>query len=310
MPLSLHRLFTPPSFMRPAIDKTDCHFLCLGTGMDSKELPAPPPPSPESCTAHLCQPIDELLLLSRTELSLHRQRSYSILEADSNRNVATAHHSAPKNSPLRQVSSHVDIDTNGRKSPSPKHRSRREGSLILSSFNNHRVTQPNSAGRERSSSVSSSQGVSKSTSRNASPAFNMAYLRSTIHGIPTTPRASTPRKPPAPSEASTRLPLRGRQISSPIISEQPATPTSFSSPRPVTPSTTLQSRSESFSTQSSELLQKEELVSYFSDSEEEGKRSNRSSSSKKDSFGKRVGQSRRFRRRLSETFAFLACGKD
>ena len=284
-----------------------CFYMATGNEIEFDHFPAPPPPSPTYDTAQINQPIDELLLLSNSDIALRRQRSHSMLEADTNKHSSLSHHPASRNSPLRQVSSQMDVDIlngSGKESSSPARKSR-EGSLMFSSFNKRRITFPDPAGRERSSSVSS-QGVSKASSRTASPSFNMSYLRSTIHGIPVTSRPSTPTGLHKPSQTAARPSLSGRHISSPVMSEPPASPTFFSSPRPVTPSTK-QSRSASLSTSSSEA-RKEELKSYFSDSEDE--RKGRPSSKKGSSRGGSLGRSKQFRRRLSETFAFLSCGTE
>lgn len=300
----------PPASMQTILENANRDFLLqLAVEMDCKELPAPPPPSPEYRTAHICQPIDELSILTESDIAEPTERKFPNLDASAKRNVAFSHHSGSRNSPLRQVSRPIDVDPDSMRAPSPGRNCRRECAMLREPFSNRRVTLPDSSGRDRSSSASSLQGVPKSTSRHASPAFNMAYLRSTIHGIPTTTRGSIFR---SPSESCSRPSLKGRQISSPIITDQPPSPTLFDFPRPVTPSTTSQSRSESMSTQSSEPLSTGELVSYFSDSEEEGKNSKRSSLSKKGSSekGDSRGRSRRFRRRLSGTFAFLSCGTE
>lgn len=301
----------PPASMQPPGGSADRDFLFqLAIDMDCKELPAPPPPSPEYRTAYKCQPIDELLMLSKIETAGHTERTYSPFETGANKNVAFAHHSGSRNSPLRQVSSQVDVDAYSKRSSSPGRYRRRECSLLFDPFNDRHVT-PDSSGRDRSLSASSLQGVSKSASRRASPAFNMAYLRSTVHGIPTARRGGTSSPLNSPPQSCPQSLLKGRQISSPIISDEPSSPTLFDFPRPVTPSTAPQSRSDCGSTHSSEPLRKEEPISYFSDSEEEEKHYKRSSS-KKGSLGKggSWGRSRRFRRRLSGTIAFFSCGME
>ena len=299
--------------MQSPSGKANREFLFqLAIEMDCKELPAPPPPSPEYRTAHICQPIDELLMLSKSDVAGQPERAYPTFETGVNKSVTYTHHSGSKNSPLRQVACQVDVDACNKKTPSPGRNRRRECSLLLDTFNNRHITLPDLSGRDRSLSASSLQGVSKSASRRASPAFNMAYLRSTIHGIPSTPRGGTSSTWRSPPQACSRPSLKGRQISSPIIFDQPPSPTLFDFPRPVTPSTTSKSRSESVSTHSSEPFRKEELISSFSDSEDEDKPYQRSSLSKKGSLekGDPRGRSRRFRGRLSGTFAFLSCGTE
>ena len=302
----------PVSLQSPTGKAKKDFLLQLAIEMDCKELPAPPPPSPEYRTAQMCLPIDELLMLSRKDALGPKERSSSISEAGTNRNVSSPPPSISKNSPLRQVACQVDLDVCSKKTPSPGHNRRRGCSLILSSFSNRHAARSDVSGRDRSFSTSSLQGISKSTSRRTSPAFNMACLRSTIHAIPSTPRSSTSSSLRSPPQIYSRPPLRDRQISSPIISEQPSSPTLFNFPRPVTPSTMSQSRSDSGSTHSSDALRKEELVSYFSDSEDDSKNSKRSSLSKKGSLGKSDsrGRGKRFRGRLSGTFAFLSCGSE
>ena len=288
-------------------------YMTLAAELEYKELPAPPPPSPELRSTQTYQPIDKSILPSTGDFGLPRQRSYTTSEAEAPRHVVAVRHSALKNSPLRQVNSQVDPDAN-RKQRTPNHKRQLGGSLTCKSPQNRRATMSSPTGKQRTSSISSSEGVSKASSRRASPAFNMTYLRSTIHAIPMTTRTSASSQSRSPFEVSPRPSLRGRQISSPIMFEQRSSPTYFSSPRPVTPNSTSQSRSASFSTQSSELSQSDDLVSYFStdtEDEEDGKGSKTPSSSKKGSLDRRGGQGGRFRRRLSEkTFAFFTCGKD
>ena len=301
----------PPLPVPPPTDNINRDYLFqLANEMDCKDLPAPPPPSPEYRIARICQPIDELLMLSKSDTAEYKQRSYSTLEAGLNKNVALAQQSGSRNSPLHQVSSQIDVDACGEKTPFPDRSGQRESSTRLGSFNNRRFILADLPGRERSSSASSSQGISKPASHPTLPAFNMAYLHSTIHGIPITSRAGTPSKLLSPSQTSPEPSLSGLQISSPIISEQPTSPTLFAFPRPITPHTTSQPRSGSFSTQCSEPLHIDDLVSCFSDSEDEGRDSKRSSPLRKGSLekGESRGRSRRFRRRFSGRFAFLSCG--
>ena len=245
--------------------------------LDYKELPAPPPPSPvhdEPATA---------------DYTPGKQCMNTTSEPDPHRDHTAANQPALKNSPLRQVASHVDVDTHHKHSPLDPRR-RLGGFLSQKSLQHRRATLPSPAGRERSSSSSSSQGVSSKPSTS---------FRSTFYGMPNRSPLNHSR---STFENSPRPSIRGRQISAPIMSEQPPpSPTLY--PRPETPSSTSQSRSASFSTQDTE-------VSYFSEDsegEKKGKGFKLPSSGKKGSIERRNGQSGRFRRGLS---TFLTCGKD
>ena len=305
--------------------------------MDYKELP-PPPPTP----VHEPNLENEYIQFSETDVPGGRQRSYIISQAATDQGTAGANQLAPKSSPLWQVASQGDDKIN--KNRSSDYKRRFGGFLNQKSVNNRRATMQSPTRRERSSSTSSSHGVSKSSSGPASSVLNMASLRATIHG-PVTSHGSLFNQSRSSSENCPRPSLRGRQISSPIMYEQPQSPTfsprsdtssstqttvvspytetlsisqsrneSFSngntefSSRPGTSSSTLQSRSESFSTQATGSSQNDGPMSYFSSDSEDEKEGKglKTPSSNHGSVEKRNGQSGRFRRGLS----FLTCGKD
>lgn len=275
-------------------------------------LPPPPPPSPSQGGIETTQFIDEQLLLYHLHCCENNYR-YS----EPSEGVYLVHQPSsprlapPPKSPLRQVALQRDVE--------PSLSSQMVN--LLPNTKTREASRPKLTGKRR---VTGSSAKSELQSPAATPPALTAYISPSPqnHGAAQprnssgNQRKTTPKK--TSPHSSYRSVVNGRQISSPIMTTSSTSPKDFSSPRSVTPSRTQSSRSASLSTASgsSEVLAtKEEMLlkSYFSDSDGEGGGSDEKRLSKKALLGgsqERRSGHRRFRRRLSDTFAFLSCSND
>lgn len=314
---------------------------------DSAAPPAPPPTrkpsqstllrqdaqacsSPDRIMRHLNQQIEEQLSLAVAKIDLQRPHA-SPMHIAATRSTATRLNPSPSfEKPAQRITGLRRVATRKREddddddddatligtNPSSTRCSDAE-SFTSGRPSKRRVTIPNDVVRERNTS-SSSQSIRKH-SVPSSPIFNMFRNRSTIHVVNVSQtyieigtenshfksRPATPSRFRSPSQTSCisqcRPPITGRQISSPISTTSSANPTLAASPPSFAPSK-LQSWPGSYcASRTSPHPPVNEDKSCWSDSEDDG-------SSKKILLGKSRGRRRRFRGRLSETFAFLSCG--
>lgn len=268
-------------------------------------LPPPPPPSPSFGNMEGPQTFDEALFLSAYALAKPRGSHVLCESMKPARGVGSnIPHSTLAKFPLHPITPRKDFEcTRAAASDSLVNTLKSAGINKVKVTGKRRVTAPEAPLQLKSPSSSATQCVFELPEPPSPKPIPAEPAATTCSSCVRSTAASRFR-----SRSNPRLVGR-RQISSPLMTSSSASPTDISPPRSLAPSRA-QSRSGSLSTStSSELLlqqKEEEVKSYFSDSEDDEK-----TLSKKGLLGGSQGRhSRRFRRRLSETFAFLSCGAD